>query len=184
MSVKNNNGSSCPASAFSVATTVPSGWATSVVGGTLSSLAPGATTNATLSVTVPTGTSGSYPFQVNATDMSGGDVGAANASITASSAPAITSLSVTVSAAVSGKQLSTNTSVRSNGTPVPGVKVIVTLKQPTGANVTLSGVTAANGVVLLNYIVKPKDPKGTWQVQSVATSGSVSGSATTTVETN
>ena len=182
MSVKNNNSSSCTASAFSVAATVPSGWATSVAGGTLSSLAPGATTNATLSVTVPASASGSYPFQVTATEPSGGSVGAANASITAaSSAPPITSLSVTVSAAVSGRQLSTNTSVQSDGTPMPGAKVIVTLKPPTGANVTLSGVTAANGVVVLNYMVKPKEPNGTWQVQSAVTSGSVSGGASTSV---
>jgi hypothetical protein len=61
---------------------------------------------------------------------------------------------------------------------------MVTLKPPTGANLTLSGVTADDGVVLLNYMVKPKDPQGTWQVQSVATSGSVSGSATTSVATS
>jgi hypothetical protein len=186
MSVKNNNASSCPASTFAVAATVPSGWATSVVGGTLSSLAPGATTNATLSVAVPAGSSGSYPFQVTATDTSGGAVGAASASITASSGSesTISSLSVTVAAAVNGRQLSTSTSVRSNGMPVRGANVMVTLKPPTGANLTLSGVTADDGVVLLNYMVKPKDPQGTWQVQSVATSGSVSGSATTSVATS
>jgi len=49
--------------------------------------------------------------------------------------------------------------------------------------VTLSGVTADDGLALLNYMVKPKDPQGTWQVQSVATSGSVSGTATTSVTT-
>ena len=72
VTVKNNNGSTCAASAFNVAATVPSGWSASFSPGTSVSLAPGASASTTLTLAAPSGTSGTYAFSVSAVDSSSG----------------------------------------------------------------------------------------------------------------
>src|SRR5688572_19971834 len=97
VTVKNNNGSTCAASAFNVAATVPSGWSASFSPGTSVSLAPGASASTTLTLAAPSGTSGTYAFSVSAVDSSSGKSAAANGTVVL-----VTTLNVTASASLSG----------------------------------------------------------------------------------
>jgi hypothetical protein len=70
VAVTNNDPAPCTSKSFSLAPSVPSGWATALNAASLS-LAPGATGSVTLSLTSPvTASTGTYSFQVRASDAS------------------------------------------------------------------------------------------------------------------
>ena len=128
VSVRNNNGSTCAASAFNIAATVPSGWSASFSPGTSLSLAPGASASTTLTLAAPSGTSGSYAFSVSAMDSSSGKSAASSATVTVSGATAI-SLSAS-GYKVKGSQKADLTWSGASGTSVDvyrnNVKIITT----------------------------------------------------------
>jgi methionine-rich copper-binding protein CopC len=62
------------------------------------------------------------------------------------------------------------------GSPVSGASVTVTITKSNGSQVTLSGTTGSNGVAVVSYKVKRKDPAGTYSVRASTTS---SGNAAT-----
>ncbi len=130
VTVKNNNGSTCAASAFNVAATVPSGWSASFSPGTSVSLAPGASASTTLTLAAPSGTSGTYAFSVSAVDSSSGKSATSSAtqSVTVSGATAI-SLSAS-GYKVKGSQKADLTWSGASGTSVDvyrnNVKIITT----------------------------------------------------------
>ena len=128
VSVRNNNGSTCAASAFNIAATVPSGWSASFSPGTSVSLAPGASASTTLTLAAPSGTSGTYAFSVSAVDSSSGKSAASSATVTVSGATAI-SLSAS-GYKVKGSQKADLTWSGASGTSVDvyrnNVKIITT----------------------------------------------------------
>jgi hypothetical protein len=178
VTVTNNNAATCAPSPLTITAGVPGGWSASVSGSGLGSLMPGSSTTATLSVTPPAGSSGSYAFNVTAAD-GGGYSASAPASLTV-----LSSLEVAASGAVSvkgNKSVTLTLVVRGASLPVSGASVTVTVKSPSGATTTLSGTTAADGTATLKFSLKPKDPTGTYQVQAVASKSGVTGTATTSV---
>jgi len=178
VTVRNNNASTCSPSAFSVSAAVPAGWTATVSGAGLASLAPGASTTATLSVRSAAGSSGSHSFPVTAADTTGGGTATASAVLNV-----LTGLSVAATPSVTGSRnsqsISVATVVTAQGTAVAGANVSVTLTSPTGTRTVLNGVTAANGTLTLRYGVRVKDPAGTYQIQVVATKNGVTGTVNT-----
>jgi uncharacterized protein YfaS (alpha-2-macroglobulin family) len=70
--------------------------------------------------------------------------------------------------------------VRANGVALGGVSVTFRVTDPTGSVRTATATTSSSGVASASMKLRPKDPRGTYQVQATATSGGVSGSDTTT----
>jgi uncharacterized protein YfaS (alpha-2-macroglobulin family) len=95
------------------------------------------------------------------------------------------SLDVTVSATVSSgkgnRSISITTSVRSGGAPVAGASVSVVVTNPSGAKTTLSGTTGANGTLTVKSSLKPKDPTGTYTIQTTATKSGVGATCATSL---
>ena len=176
MTVRNNNGAGCAASQMMFSGTVPSGWVSSFNPGSYS-LSPGASVSTTLSLSSPSGTSGSYGFDATATDGTSGLTASASGS-----ASILTNLGVTASAVVStGKTRSATISVvvTRGSLPVAGATVTVDIIKPTGAKSTLSATTGSTGVATVKYSIKPKDPSGIYSVSAAASASGTSGSATT-----
>ena len=181
--LRNNNGSTCAASVFSLSSAVPSGWAAAFSPASSASLAPGASASATVTLTAPAGTTGSYSFSVTGTDTSSGQSASASASVALSSVPAVTSLEVSASAAVTGnggnRSASIAVTVKAGGQALAGAAVSVVVTNPQGGRSTLTGTTASNGTATVKFGIKPKDPSGNYQVQATANGSGASGSAVT-----
>ena len=177
ISVKNNDSSGCTASSFSLSGSTPSGW-TAIVGSPTLSLSPGATASTTLQVTSPTGTAnGFYTVRATASSTSAPTYTAsASATYVIGSAA---SLTITVSTSqpsyVFGQTVAVSATLRV-GTPLSGASVTVNITKSNGSLVTLSGTTGSNGVAVVSYKIKRKDPTGTYGVHA---SASVSGNAAT-----
>lgn len=130
VTVTNNDNSGCTSSTFNVTASVPAGWSVTD-GGSPATIAPGTTGSATLSVTSPAGTTGGfYPIGATATD-------AADATRTAStSATYVIASALTVGVASDQTTYARNqtalvtTTVQSNGSPVSGAGVTVTITTP------------------------------------------------------
>lgn len=181
ITVRDNDSSGCSASTFSVAGSVPSGWSGAVATPTLN-LSPGASASTTLQVTSASGAAnGFYTVGARATNT-------AAAAYTASGSATYvigtaTSTTITVKTNQSsysfGQTVNVTVTVTA-GSPVSGASVTVTITKSNGSQVTLSGTTGSNGVALVSYKVKRKDPAGSYTVRASATS---SGNAATVAAT-
>jgi hypothetical protein len=181
LTVRNNDDTACQAAEMVVNAGVPSGWNVSVSPYQLT-LAPGASGTAQLTVTAPAGSSGSFSVSGSVarttTNGPGGSASATvNVSSTASGEPS--ALDVSVVAGRSGPNHQFTATVSAGGTPVAGAAVTFTVTSPTGAVKTLSATTSGSGVAAVKMSLKGKDPRGTYQVQATASSGTASGSAYT-----
>lgn len=178
VSVKNNDGSACGASTFSLTAGVPSGW-TGVVGSPTVTLNPGANSSVSLNVTSPTGTAdGFYTVTATASNSSVPTYRASgSATYVIGTSP---SLAVTVSTGQStydvGQMVNITASVLSGNSPAAGVSLNITITKANGSNVTLTATTGSNGLATASYKLKRKDPSGTYLVQA---SNSGTGNAST-----
>jgi hypothetical protein len=181
VSVTNNNSSSCAASTFNVAATVPAGWSASFSPAASASLAPGARASTTLTLVAPAGSSGSYPFSVTATDSGSGLSRTASGSVSVSPTGNLTvTASATYEAGKGNSRSATiHVNVLSGSSGVARAAVSITITDPKGTTTTMNGSTDASGHAIFKVSLKPKDPSGTYQVQATATSGGASGQATT-----
>ena len=178
VSVRNNNGSTCAASAFNIAATVPSGWSASFSPWTSVSLAPGASASTTLTLAAPSGTSGTYAFSVSAVDSSSGKSAAANGAVVL-----VTTLDVSASASVGGnggnRSATIAVRVTSGGQAFAGAAVTVVVTDPKGVRSTLMATADQSGNASVKVSVKPKNPSGVYQAQVTASGGGATGQAAT-----
>lgn len=176
VSVTNNDNAGCAASIFSLQATAPAGWTVAFSASTLS-LSPGASASTTLTITSPTSaTDGFYTIGVMATN-SGTQTYTASTSVTY---VIVSSLSVAVSTDKPGysrnQTVSITALVTANGTPVSGASVTFTITKPTGARVTGTATTGANGSAVYTYRISRKDPVGTYQISANANLNGITGS--------
>jgi hypothetical protein len=177
VTVTDNDSSSCAPATFNLGSAVPSGWAGLwSAGGT--SLSPGKSGSATLSVTSPAGTAdGSYNVSVTAINASAGSYsGSAAAAYVITSSPLSVSVATNQSSYLPGQTVGVIVTMASGTSPDVGASVSVTVTSPNGRKTTLSGTTGSNGVALLNYKLSKRATPGTYQAQYGTT---VSGAAPT-----
>lgn len=169
MSVKDNDSSSCPATAFNLSNVLPSGW-TGVWSTSSLSLSPGKSGVATLTVASPSGTAdGSYNVGVSATNSSASSYsGSAAATYVINTAQLSISLATNQTNYLPGQTVSIAVTVLYGTTPDAGASVTATVTAPNGKGTTLSGTTGSNGVALLNYKLSNSAAAGTYQVQAQA----------------
>lgn len=107
---------------------------------------------------------------------------------TTSTTSTVTSLTVAASTAAAsysaGQTVVANTSVSAGSVVSSGASVIFTITPPTGAATMLSATTDSTGKASVSYRLPRKATKGTYQVKVQATSGSLSGTATTSFSVN
>jgi len=171
VTVKNNDGATCDTATFGVSSVVPASWSGTFTTASVS-LAPGASTSAALTVTSASGADGQYSFQALASRSGASGVGSQSIRI-------FSSLSVTASAPKSGNGYQLTATVLGGGAPVSGANVVFSVTSPNGTRQTLSAATSTSGVAKAKYTLGRKDPAGTYTIQAVATSGGLSGTATT-----
>ncbi len=171
MQVRNNDSGTCDSSTFGLSSLVPSGW-TSSFGAANVTLAPGASTNTSFTVTSASNANGQYSVQAGAMrpTMSGSDTESINI---------ISSFTVGLTTS-SGKggQYQISATVRANSAPAAGVTVRFTIQDPASGLRVLSATTNTSGVATVSFKPGRRDPTGTYSVQAVATLNSLSGSAT------
>jgi hypothetical protein len=185
VTVVNNDPPACGASAFDMASTVPSGW-TAFYAGSVANLAPGASAAVTLQVTAPGGTpDGTYTVLASAGNSAApGYSATASASATVYTPPPPVAVTVTVATGQpsyrAGETVQIRVTVTAGSAPLSGEIVTAVLTRPNGKAARLSGTTGAAGVAVLNYASRKNDPKGVWQVR--ATSAGVSATASFTLQ--
>jgi hypothetical protein len=175
--VTNNDSATCSPTSFSLSIVVPSStWAVAygASGGSLGSIPPGMTASTTISITPPTGTSGTFGFTVRAGDGSGTVRASLSATITV--APSIT---VTGSASRNSRWTSLSARVMGGSLPVPSASVSFVVRSPTGATSTYNAVTATDGTASAKFKSSAKDTTGTWQVTITASKNGSTGTTTT-----
>ncbi|HET9372394.1 MAG TPA: M12 family metallo-peptidase, partial [Vicinamibacterales bacterium] len=171
VSVRNNDGSSCPDAAFDLTDAVPAGWS-GVFSTAYVTLAPGATTSASLTVTPDSGASGPNGHTVNASRATGPN-GAANGTITV-----VTGLDVGLTIGPGkGGATSMTATVSASGAGLSGATVVFRLTKPNGVVVTSTGVTNGTGVATYSFKPSRKDPSGTYQVTATTTANGMTATA-------
>jgi hypothetical protein len=177
ITVKDNDSSGCSASTFSLADSVPSGWSATLATPTLS-LSPGGSASTSLGVISPSGTAnGFYTVGASTSNTSAAAYTASGSATYVVGTATSTTITVkTNQSSYSFGQTVTATVTVTAGSPVSGASVTVTITKSNGSQVTLSGTTGSNGVAVVNYKVKRKDPTGTYSVRASTTS---SGNAAT-----
>lgn len=180
VSVTNNDSSGCSSSTINLGSTEPAGWSTSLSASTVT-LSPGQSGTITLGKGAPSGTpTGTYPVNLNASNVSSTGTGAANATV-------VTPPSLSVSVSVSSSSYSARSTVPitgtvlSGGAPAPGASVTFTLTTPTGSKVTQSATTGSNGTATWSYRLSPKTPTGAYSVSAQASLSSTSSAGTQAV---
>lgn len=171
ITVKDNDSSGCSSSTFSVAGSGPSGWSAAVAAPTLN-LSPGASASTTLQVTSPTGTANGF-YTVRASTSNTGTAAytaSGSATYVIGTAPSTTITVRTNQSSYSFGQTVSVTVTVTAGSPVSGANVGVTITKTNGSQVSLSGTTGSNGVAVVSYKLKRKDPSGTYSVRAT-TSG-------------
>jgi hypothetical protein len=177
--IRNNDDPGCAGATFALASLVPSGWSGGFDRPSVS-ISPGTNGIAVLNITPSSTATGTSAYSANANRTgSTGPSGSITGSVSISTVP--TSIDVTVSAVKSGNTIQMSGTVRAGGVPVPGVTVSFRLVDPKGSARTASATTSTTGVATASIKLRPKDPKGTYQVQATATLSGISDSALTTV---
>ena len=181
VAVRNNSGSACAASLFSMSATVPSGWGASFSPAS-ATLAPGASLSATLTLVTPSGVWGTFPFTVRATDAGSGLLGSATGSVTLS-APA--SLVVAVSASFNpGTGKYGSVSIKVNATKgtrhAAGATITVVVTRPTGVASTFTATANKYGIATIKFLLTATDPRGVYHVLATASTEGATAQALTT----
>jgi len=183
VSVKDNDGSSCSSSTFNLNGTVPSGWS-GVYNSTAVTLAPGASTTVTLSVTSPSSTpNGTYGIGSSANNSSATVSASASASDTIYNPPPVSlSVSTGQSSYSSNQTVIIAVTVLSGSSPDSGAVVTGSITPPKGGPVSFTGTTGSNGTVAFSYVLRKRATTGTYQVQvgSTTVGASTTNGATTT----
>ena len=189
LSLKNNDSSACANTSFAIARSVPSGW-TGELSTTAIALSPGASGTATLAVMSNSAAAvGSYGIGVG-TSSANGATHTGNASATYSVAAAAVGLTETVSTSKAsykaGEVVSITARVLKNGVAVKGASVAFDALKPNGVNhVILSATTDASGYAKVSFTSGVGSSSiGTYKLSAVATSGSLTKTATTTFSVN
>jgi hypothetical protein len=175
VTVKNNDGASCAVQPFALSHNLPAGWNATFTPASVSP-AQGASQTAALAVQIPAGASGTQPLTVTAAE-SGGPSGSASATL--SVATAMTATVKTDKAIYSGGTITMTATVAANGSPVSGASVVFTMRTASGKTQTFSATTKATGVATASYKIKPKDPRGTWQLSITASKSGSTATAST-----
>jgi len=185
LTLKNNDSSGCSSTSFTLARSVPTGWTGALSASTIS-LAPGASGTASLVVIPPaTAAAGSYGIGAGASS-SVGSVHTANASSTYSVAAAVSSLSEALSTSKSsykaGERVYISAHVTKGGVAVSGASVEFTALKPNKINtIELRGTTDSNGYARVSFVSGTGSSSiGTYELTSVATSGSLTTQAKST----
>jgi hypothetical protein len=183
VTLANKDSSACAATTFSLACSLPSGWAGTLANSTLS-LSAGTSGSTTLSVTsTTTAAAGIYGIGVGASS-SVGSVHTANASATYTVAASTTTLTDTVatdkSSYLRAETVYLSSLVRSDGAPVAGASVKFTVSMPGGTSVVLNATSGSDGYARSTYkIGKGKTAVGNYSVRADASSNGASATAST-----
>lgn len=181
LSVTNKDNSTCGSSSFSLAASLPTGWAGGLAS-TSVSVAPGASATISLTVSSPaTASSGSYSLSSSASNTSAaGFSGTATATYSIATAALSETVTTDKASYARGSAVGISAKVLSAGTPLSGATVVFTVTKPNGAQVVQSATTASTGIASYSLrLSKTKDPVGTYRVVATASSGSQSVSAST-----
>ncbi len=184
LSLTNKDSSTCSATTFNLARTVPSGW-TGILAASSLSLSPGASSSTTLNVTsASTAAAGDHGIGAGA-GSSIGSTHSANASITytVSAAPGST-LTGTVgtdkSSYMRGQTVYMSALVRSNGIAVSGATVKFNVTLPGGSVSVVNATSGADGYARSTYrLGKGKAAIGNYTLRADASSGSSTATAST-----
>ena len=184
LSLSNKDSSTCVATSFNVARTVPSGWSGVLATSTLT-LSPGASTTTTLAVTsAGTAPAGSYNIAAGVSSAASGThtVGAAATyAVAAPGTPALTeSVGTDKASYLRGQTVYMSARVLSGGAPASGVGVRFTVALPGGASSVLTATSGSDGYARSSLKTgKGKAAIGSYQLRADASSGSASATAST-----
>jgi hypothetical protein len=179
--VTNADSLSCSPSTFTVQATAPSGW-TKVVVTPSFAVAPGGTASTSVRITSPSSAaSGFYTITVTATDTAPQRSASKSATYVVSALPNVSVTADRTSYSTNRSETATiKTTVLSNGSPVSGASVNVSVTRSNGTKSTWTVTTATDGTATIKDRLSPQDPAGTYQVKSTATvNGTLNGTATT-----
>jgi hypothetical protein len=178
--VTNKDVANCADSTFDLLSVVPTGWSATLLPSTLR-LAAGASGSATLSVNYPASTpSSSYPVAVTASNSAYPVQGSATYAVVLVSSLLSTTVSTDKTAYAAGDTVTSVNTTKLGAEPLAGASVTFKITKPNGVTVTQTGTTDANGKAGYKWRMnKQKDPAGSYQVSTVATSQGKSVSATT-----
>ena len=181
VAVRNNSGSACAASLFTMSANVPDGWTASFSPAS-ATLAPGATVSTALTLTPPSSVWGTFPFTVTATDAGSGLPGSATGSVTLS-APA--SLVVTASASVNSRagkdgSVSISVSATKGSQRAAGATITVVVTRPTGVESTFTATAGKDGIATIKFFLTAADPRGVYNVLATASTAGATARALTT----
>jgi len=188
LALRNNDSSGCANTSFSLARTVPTGW-TGTLSATSVNLAPGASSNTTLSVTSANGTTaGTYNIGVGASSSVGSTHAvSATATYSVKDVEAVEGSTLTESVGtdktsyVRGETVYMSARVLKDGLPLSGAAVRFGVLKPDGTQAAFDAVTDSNGFARSSF----KSGKGMYAVGGYtlvadATSGTLTAMATWT----
>lgn len=180
--VLNQDSSSCDATTFALARSVPSSWS-GALGTTTLALSPGASGSTTLTVASPsTATAGTYGVGV-ATSSSAGSVHGASAGATyavmASGSGITEALGTDKTSYRRGDTVAMSALLKRDGVAVAGASVKFSVMLPGGGSSVLVASTGTDGIARASYrTAKNKSASGSYRVQADATVAAASASAT------
>jgi M6 family metalloprotease-like protein len=183
--VTNNDSSGCSSSTINLASSEPSGWATSFSVPSVT-LSPGQSASITLGKGAPSGTpAGTYAVDLSASTSTATGSATANATV-------VTPPSLAASVSVSGTSFSRPgavpivVSVTNAGVSVSGASVTFTITAPNGSTTTQSATTGSNGMATWNYKLNQKSQAGTYSATALValSSGSRKSASTQSVSSN
>jgi hypothetical protein len=171
--VKNNDSSTCSASAFVLQKSIPAGW-TAALGAAQLSLNPGAAASTTLNVSAPAGTAaGAYIVGASATSQSTGSVG--SGSVTENIVSGLTMAVSTDSPSYAVRQtVNIAVTVLAGSSPVASTRVTITVMKPDGS-VLKRFTPNTNGSGLAKASFRAATPLGTYTITATATKNGLSG---------
>jgi hypothetical protein len=183
VSLSNEDSSTCAATTFNLARSIPSGWTGTLAASSLS-LSPGSTGTTTLNVTsATTATAGSYGIAVG-TSSNVGSAHTANAATTYAVATTSSTLTETVgtdkTSYLRGQTVYMSARVLNSGAAVNGASVKFTVTLPGGASAVLTATSGSDGYARSTYkLGKGKAAVGNYTLRADASSGG--GTATSSI---
>jgi hypothetical protein len=191
MTVTNKDSSACAATSFSLARSVPAGWAATLAASSLS-LSPGASGSVALAVKSPTtATAGNYGIGV-ATGSAAGSVHTANASAiytvaasTSSTAAITETVGTDKTSYLRGQTVTMSARVLRSGVAVSGASVRFNIILPGGSVTAVSATSGSDGYARGSYrLSKGKGAIGSYTLRADASSGGSSATASTGFSVN
>jgi hypothetical protein len=179
ITILNNDDAGCASTEFGVSASGPAGWSLHLDRGSVT-VSPGTSAVAVLTVTPASDASGTSSFTVSATRTgSSGPAGSASGTITISTGPTAPGpIQVSLSIAKAKGSMVFTAQVQSDGSPVQGASLLFRVIDPAGTQRTMTAVTGSTGGGVTKLKLRPKDPKGTYQVEVTAAWGGSTASAT------